>query len=472
MNDRRGVFLAVLRSPVLRRIELAFLAFSVAEWATWVAVVVYAYGRGGAAEAGVVAAIQLVPSVVVAPAAASLGDRYPRSLVLVGTYLLQSAAMAAAAVALLANADARVVYALATVTATAITLTRPLQSSLVPDVVRTPDELTAANVASGTVESAGSLVGPVLASVLIALGGPGLVFAACAAGMLVSAASLLTTGRRAFTARRTLATARAEAGPAAVPEGADVQIAAAGFRTRLRAELVGGLTAIIADRRLLAVAALGASGWLMLGALDIFYAVLAIDVLGLGEEGVGQLGAATGVGMLVGSGASVALVGRRHLAAPLVAAAAAFGVSIAAIGLVPQPAAVAVMLGVAGASSIVLYVAGQTATQRYAPPVAMTRVFGVLEGTLMLMTALGALMVPVLVAIAGPTGALVIAGLILPMVALMSLRALREADRTLVLPDREIALLRGVSMFAPLGPRVIEQLARALVPLTVPAGRR
>jgi MFS family permease len=462
MAGRRGVFIAILRSPVLRRVQLAFLAFSTAEWATWVAIIVYAYGRGGATEAGIVAAIQLLPSLVVAPLASALGDRYPRGAVLVGAYALQGLAMALAGAGLLLDGPAILVYALATVTATTITLTRPLQSSLLPEVVSTPDELTAANVASGTVESTGSLAGPIVASVLIALSGPGLVFVACSVAMLASAVLLLPAGRRAMRHVREEAHHRAPAHAQDVPR---VPLLVATHR-----ELMGGIAAILADPRLLAVVALSAAGWLMLGALDIFYAVLAIDVLDLGEEGVGLLGAATGIGMLAGSGVSVILVGRRHLAGASLAAATVLGLAIAAIGIVRTPVVVALLLAIGGAAAIVLYVAGQTFTQRLAPPGAMTRVFGVLEATIMGMTALGALLVPVLITLAGVSGALMITGALLPLAALLGFRALHRADRTLVVPERELALLRGVPMFTPLGPRVLEQLAGALVRVQAPGG--
>ena len=129
------------------------MAFNVAEWATWVSILAFAYEVGGAAATGLVALVQLVPAALVAPlAAVAEGDRFRREQVLLGGYLVQAAAMAATA-ALLADAPVPLVYGLAALAATCVTLTRPAQNALLPILARTPDELTAANVASSWTES-------------------------------------------------------------------------------------------------------------------------------------------------------------------------------------------------------------------------------------------------------------------------------------------------------------------------------
>ena len=85
--------------------------------------------------------------------------------------------MALTAVALAARLPSRSsIYALAIVTATLVALSRPIHAALMPEVVASPDDLTAANVVSGMAESAGSLSGPLGAGVLIGLGGPAAVF--------------------------------------------------------------------------------------------------------------------------------------------------------------------------------------------------------------------------------------------------------------------------------------------------------
>ena len=89
-----------MTDPNLRRVELAFLGFNMTEFATWIAILVYAFETGGAGTAGVAAVILLVPSAIVAPFAAYSGDRFRRDRVLQVDYLLQGIAIGLTALAL------------------------------------------------------------------------------------------------------------------------------------------------------------------------------------------------------------------------------------------------------------------------------------------------------------------------------------------------------------------------------------
>jgi hypothetical protein len=115
-------------------------------------------------------------------------------------------------------------------------------------------------------------------------------------------------------------------------------------------------------------------------------------------------------------------------------------------------------------------VAGRTLLQRTTPDESLSRVFGVLEGLHMAMLGLGSVAVPALVAIAGPRQALILGGLWIPLVLLLTWRALRATDARAVVHVHELELLRGIGIFASLPPPTIEWLASRLGLVTAPAG--
>lgn len=99
--------------------------------------------------------------------------------------------MGATAVALGVDAPVWLVYALAALAATSITLTRPAQNGLLPTLSKTPETRTAANSVLATIENAGMLTAPALAGVLLALSGPGFVYGSMAAWLGVAVAGLI-----------------------------------------------------------------------------------------------------------------------------------------------------------------------------------------------------------------------------------------------------------------------------------------
>ena len=63
------------RDPELVRAVASYALFTVSEYAVWIAVLVFAYGQGGATTAGLVAFAQLVPAALVAPFVSAVADR-------------------------------------------------------------------------------------------------------------------------------------------------------------------------------------------------------------------------------------------------------------------------------------------------------------------------------------------------------------------------------------------------------------
>ena len=185
---------AVLSSPRLRRLQLAWAGSILGGWAYLVALGVYAYEQGGAGAVGLVGLIRLVPAAIASPFTATLADRYSRVSVMVASDLVRFGLMVAAAVVIATDGPAPVVYGLVAVTTVAGTVFRPAQAALLPSLVASPAELTAANVTSSTLESVGTFLGPALGGLLLAVSDSAVVFAVNGATFLWSA--ILVMGLR------------------------------------------------------------------------------------------------------------------------------------------------------------------------------------------------------------------------------------------------------------------------------------
>jgi len=104
---RLSVFRALTDNKTLIRVVAAYALFVLTEYSVWIAMLVFAYSRGGATVAGLVALAQLVPAAVLAPVFATLADRRSPVALLAGGYLAQATAMGATAIAVAADiADA------------------------------------------------------------------------------------------------------------------------------------------------------------------------------------------------------------------------------------------------------------------------------------------------------------------------------------------------------------------------------
>lgn len=172
LADVRTSFASLGRSfgsPDIAKALAAYLAFTITEWAAFIALIVYAYEDGGSVMVGLVSLLQLIPAALIAPVGSALGDRHRRERVLLYSYASLTATTTLAAVALLADAPAPLVYASATTAGWVITLVRPTHASLLPRLARTPEELSSAFAASSLLESFSILLGPLLAGGLMAL---------------------------------------------------------------------------------------------------------------------------------------------------------------------------------------------------------------------------------------------------------------------------------------------------------------
>lgn len=440
---RLGVFGSLPGNRALVRVLAAYALFILTEDSVWIAMLVFAYAHGGATTAGLVALAQLVPAAVLAPVAAAVADRRSPVVLLTVGYLAQAVGMAGTATAVAVGAPLAA-YAAAVFASTAVTTTRPAQSTLIPSVAATPDQLTAANVVAGWLEAAGIAAAGLLTGVLIVFGGVASVFAVCSGFGVIAALLVARLGVPAL---------------ALPPEQGAAMLAGVGEGLRLAAR----------QPRLRLMLALLTAEAVVLGALDLLFVILAISVLGRSGAWAGYLNFAFGLGAVLAATVSAMLVGRR-LGAPILGAALLLSAALAALAFGLGLAGTVVLLAVVGATRALLDVAARTLLQRSVPAHLLGRMFGVLEGLTMAGLALGALLVPLLVHWGGSRLALLGAAAVLPLAAVAGGRALLGLDAGARVPVVEIGLLRSIPLFAELPAPAIEGLAAALTQIDVPVG--
>src|SRR5919201_1814960 len=422
LRESLAAFRDVAANRPMRRLQLAYVGSATLYWAAAVGMGVYAFQRGGATALGV------------------------RVMVLADVLRVALALVMAATVA--ATAPLAIVFALSSLNGIVGTAFQPAKSALMPSLARGPQELTAANVVTTSIESTSMFVGPALGGLLLAATSFQVVMVCVAGGFAWSAALLI--GVR----------------PAAPAEPTE----------RAAHDLLGdareGLHVVARDPALRLLFTLIGAQLFVDGLLGVFVVAVALDLLDLGQAGVGYLNAALGLGGLAGVVVSASLVGMRRLAPSFALGNLLWGAPIALIAAVPEPAFALVMMGLIGVGNTFVDVSGVTLLQRAAPEEALGRVFGLLEAFLRGSGDLGGVVAPALIDGLGIEGALVAGGAVLPALVVLRWAALRHLDDAVApeVPVRELALLRAVPMFSPLRSFSLEQLASSLQAVSVPAG--
>lgn len=429
MSRRRTLGRALAHTP-MRRALLTYALASVIEYAAYFGVILVAFESGGGAVAGVAAAVQLAPTVLV-PFIIRWIDRghvAPMRFALVWMFL----ALAAGA-GVVAAGPLWLVILLAAFRAVAYSLARPIHLAAVPVHAEHSADATAGMVVTGWIDAAGATLGPALTGAMLAWSSAPAIFLSMAALSLVGLWLSPRTGE-------------------VVGTGPD--------RVQRSVLKVRGAKSMLVYKTVSSV---------LSGATDVVVVLVAIELLGLGDDGAGYLASLIGVGELAGALFLVSLLGRVRLRGVLGLSAFGRGLSVSALAFVPQAFP---LLALTGGFRPVHRVVQRLLLQRITPPDRYMRMFGVTEAFDSGGRAVGAGLVPVLVALIGIEPAIVVVGLLLPATFLLLAQAFGDIDTRAVIPQETIDTLRNAPALAGLSADVLEYLARVSVETELAPGEK
>jgi len=378
--------------------------------------------------------------------------------------------MGALAVAIGLGAPAVVVFVLAPLTSLSLTATRPSQAALLPAIVRTPDELTAANVMTGWTDAAAALVGPAVVGILLAWRGPGLAVAAMAGMTVISTFLMLRVVGPAAAISSDVVQEDEESDGEKDSDAVGPRSGMGRALASIRMGAGSNLLVTVRNPQIRVLLALYTFYFVLIGALDLLCVILAVDYLHMGQGGPGFLNAALGGGALLAGFVTAFLVGRRHLANTLTVALSIAVVALALIGAIPRVAPAILLIGTVGLAGAVFDVTGRTLLQRSAPSDAIAGSFSILEALMDTGLALGAVLVRVAIAIGGLKAALFAPAVVAFLLVAGLWRRIQKIDASATVPQVEIQLLRSIPIFAALPAPSLEGIARDLEPLTVSQG--
>ncbi len=464
-----SVFRAAFENPVLRRVGSAYALFGAAEFGVWITLLVFAYGHGGSTASMVMVLLQLIPCIALAPFLGALADRRRPSRVLSVGYGLQTFSMGAVAIAISFGAPVAV-FVLAPLTSLSFTVTRPPQAALLPAIVRTPEELTAANVMTGWTDAAAALVGPAVAGILLGWRGPGLAVAAMAGMTVISTFLVVRVQGPAAAISSDVVPVNAKNDGEADESADDLKTGIGQAFASIRTGAGSNLMVTVRNPQIRVLLALHTFYFVLIGALDLLCVILAVDYLHMGPGGPGFLNAALGGGALLAGFVTAFLVGRQHLANTLTVALSIAVVALALIGAIPRVAPVILLIGTVGLAGAVFDVTGRTLLQRSAPSDALAGSFSILEALMDFGLALGAVLVRVATAIGGLKAALFAPAVVALLLMAGLWRRIQKVDVSATVPQVEIQLLRSIPIFAALPAPSLEGIARDLEALKVSQG--
>lgn len=295
---------------------------------------------------GAIGLAQLVPMIVFTMLGGHWGDRYDRRRLIVAVRWAQVAASAALAVVVITTTQQVLwLYPLIAVQTALISINQPVTQTMIGSLL--DGEVRAAAFAlNHSTGQLNVLIGPLLGGIALALWGPDWALVFDAVSFLAAVYGVLGLPRGDRSARETHDDA--EAPPTAVSQ------IAAGIRFVMRTPIVAAL--LLAD--------LNATVLAMPVAL---FPVLNSERFGGSPATLGLLAPALGLGGVLAGFLSGRITRARRQGLVMVVASAVWGAAIAGAGLVPNLAAVLVLLALTGAADVASVVSRATIIQSVTP---------------------------------------------------------------------------------------------------------
>ncbi|HEX3490838.1 MAG TPA: MFS transporter [Streptosporangiaceae bacterium] len=404
-NAPAGTIRAALRYPAFRRLLTGLAVSQTGDWLYNLALVALVFERTHSALwAGVTTAARVIPMVVLGPLGGVVADRFDRRRVMIASDLIRLALMLVLALVAAAHLPVLLAPLIAAVATAAGTPYPPSASATTPRLV--PDaDLPGANAARSAVTGLGIIVGPALGGLLLLLGSPALAFSINGLTFGLSAVVVL-----------------------AIPAGDHFRPGSDRRSVRpsgVLSDIVAGAAEL--RRSPVALRLIGADV-----TCSVVYGMQTVLLLlvarqsGLGLHGYGYLFAAIGVGGLAGTALASRALRQPSQRAMLADMLCAVGLPMLLLAVVRGPVPALVLVAVTGTGAILVEIVTETGLQRTLPAEVLGRAYGLALPAAVAGIALGSLVAPLLVAMLGTTGALLVCGAVAPAYALTLPRLTRS----------------------------------------------
>jgi len=443
----RGRYRDALQRPDFRLLVSASLIDQIGSWSYAVVIAVDIYSRTGSTVwlAGL-SASRWVTGLLLSGYAGVLADRYQRTTVMIASATANGIVMAGIALSVGLHGPVWTLLVLTVLSATAAAPYRPAAGALTPQVVDEKD-LAAANGIFAAIESVVVVVGPGIGGLLLLSG-------STLSGVVINAASFFVA---AFLVSRLTVRSRGDAEPGG----------------RIVAQWVAGFRALASERVAITLVAFCALDSMVYGASTVIYAPLSVR-LGTGPKGYSYLLAGSALGGVLAAGLANRLSGSRRLAPIIVGSIALQSLPYLVTAFVHAPVAAFVLQVVSGVGMIIVDILAITALQRDLDRGVLSRVLGAFDAIVTSAILLASFAVAALLSHSGVVVTLEVTGIAIPVLAVLGLPILVQGDRRTAAEaariEPTVELLAGLDLFTGANRPVLERLAQAAEPRTVPTG--